>query len=324
MLRHDRAQTDRYCLPVGLRDTVAAVVDSERLGDADSARRISEVAPGAMWEARATTAANPVPPPPSHACHRHRCVRASSRISEPSPPTPSSRPRPPPTTTPTHHPSAFASQGCIAAGRLSFFRSQAYLALARHVFGRPERWHHRWSEQTLFPLALAALAPGGAAALGDLELISAGCHGDKTGVVSNAVGRRLCEAGRTRSGVGHFAEAIESHLTNGWPRLPSHGADSGPHAVNFGVCAAELLSTVGTATSAVLAQAAISEPASRQPALANLRQLRSRVAELAREVDAAIALAEVLPTDATAGSAGQRQPDHGQLAGPPPRLKSEL
>jgi hypothetical protein len=54
---------------------------------------------------------------------------------------------------------AFA-QGNFGVGNLAFFRSDAYANFTAHLLRQPGLYSHRWVDQSIWPIALAALAPG--------------------------------------------------------------------------------------------------------------------------------------------------------------------
>ena len=172
-LRDDAGLLDHGCLPIGLKEFVAAFLGEKRTFAEGGMARLEAVPNGKTWE------------------------------------------------------------GCIGVGRLSFFRSAAYLELGKHVFDAPERWRHRWSEQVFYPLALAALA--GEGALGDLEVVTAGCHGDYPGSRGKTLGRMHCENGRRLSGLVQLADAVQQSGA----ALPQHIDTHSANANNFGACSLE-------------------------------------------------------------------------------------
>ena len=194
-------------------------------------------------------------------------------------------------------PSAQAWEGCIAVMRLSFFRGADYGAIARAIYVDPDRFRHRWSEQVFFPLVLAALgghvggieddASGISPVVGDLDVRTAGCHGDHPGALEQAVGRLHCEMGQTHEGLRWMAAAVNLSA------VPLTSPDQHYHAIyaaNMAVCALEHVKSVVTASSAALqyARQHSQTPIGRAKAEANLRALTQTLTQLGQQVQSSI------------------------------------
>ena len=174
-----------------------------------------------------------------------------------------------------------AWEGCTAAMRLSFFRSRSFLQVAKAVYLHRDRFRHRWSEQVFFPLALAALAPTDAVA--DLDIVTAGCHGDHPGALEAAMGRLHCENGQSHAGMAWMARALNASATS--PQAPQHVYHT-IYAANYGACSIDHVDSVVRSASELLiyAHAHANTAASRSTATQNLRALAQKLQMLATSV----------------------------------------
>ena len=123
--------------------------------------------------------------------------------------------------------------------------------------------------------------------MGDLDVKTAGCHGDHPGALEQAVGRLHCEMGQTHEGLRWMAVAVNlSAVPLTSPNQHYHAI----YAANMAVCALNHVKSVATASSAALqyARQHSQTPNGRAMAEANLRALARTLTELGRQVQAGI------------------------------------